>query len=559
MFQFFSGEVRGLQKAAYVLAGAALLSSVLALARDRLLAQTFGASTSLDLYYAAFRIPDLIFVATGALVSVFILIPELARRSEGEQLKYLDTIIAGFTLFSVMVSSFAALFAPLLLPYLFPELRGPEFLPTLTLLTRIILLQPILLGLSNILAAVTQSRHRYTLYSLSPLLYNIGIIFGIMALYPLMGMTGLALGVVIGAGLHLVIQLPSVLADGFLQKLPRVHDVKALFSTIRVSLPRALALSMSQVAFLGLAALAARLETGSIAVFMLAYNLSAVPLSIIGASYSVAAFPTLAKALSRGEQDTFLDHVSTAARYIFFWSLPVTALIVTLRAHAVRFILGSGAFDWTDTRLTAAVFALLSLSLVAQGLSLLLIRGYYAAGRTFVPFMVSIGTAVMTLFAALGFMYAFQYDSVLHAFQYIFRLSDVPGVSVLSLGVGYAIASLCGTIFMVWHFERRFPGFLRRVAKSWWESVAAGLLALVGSYAMLAYLGPLDVGSTTLSVFVRGFSAGLIGIIVAVLGYWVLGNREIRELVAVAQVRLKLGNGPEPIVVSSAEENSVQP
>ena len=91
LFRYLSAEVRGLQAAAYVLASAALLSSLLALARDRLLAHTFGAGTTLDLYYAAFRIPDLIFVATGALVSVYILIPELARRSEYDQKKYLDT------------------------------------------------------------------------------------------------------------------------------------------------------------------------------------------------------------------------------------------------------------------------------------------------------------------------------------------------------------------------------------------------------------------------------------------------------------------------------------
>ena len=108
-FQFLTNEVRGLQHAAYVLAGAAFLSSILALARDRLLAHVFGATNSLDVYYAAFRIPDLIFVATGALVSVYILIPELARRSEGEQRLYLDTIITGFSLFAVAVSLVAAM------------------------------------------------------------------------------------------------------------------------------------------------------------------------------------------------------------------------------------------------------------------------------------------------------------------------------------------------------------------------------------------------------------------------------------------------------------------
>src|SRR4051812_1128355 len=92
-------EVRGLQAAVYVLALSAFLSSLLALLRDRLLAHVFGAGATLDVYYASFRIPDLLFVASGAMVSVYILIPELAKRSEAEQRSYIDTILAGFSLF----------------------------------------------------------------------------------------------------------------------------------------------------------------------------------------------------------------------------------------------------------------------------------------------------------------------------------------------------------------------------------------------------------------------------------------------------------------------------
>ena len=189
--RFLSSEVRGLHAAAYVLAACALLSSLLALVRDRLLAHTFGASATLDLYYAGFRIPDLIFVGTAALVSVYMLIPELARRGESGQRDYIDTVVAGFSLFAAFVAFVAAVLAPSVLSYLFPAFTG-EQASQLVMITRIMLLQPILLGLSNILAAVTQSRHRYALYALSPLLYNIGIIAGVAFLYPVWGIAGLA-------------------------------------------------------------------------------------------------------------------------------------------------------------------------------------------------------------------------------------------------------------------------------------------------------------------------------------------------------------------------------
>lgn len=560
-FGYLSQEVRGLHSAAYILAGAALLSSLLALARDRLLAHTFGAGTELDIYYAAFRIPDLIFVGTGALVSVYILIPELARRTGIDQKRYLDTILTGFSLFAVIVAFLAALVAPAILTVLYPQLVEHGHLQILVALTRIMLMQPILLGLSNIFAAVTQARGRYTLYAISPLLYNLGIILGVVAFYPVFGLTGLAWGVVLGAAFHAGVQMPSVWRDGFLRHVPHLWDMRAVLDTAFVSLPRALTLSMTQVAFLGLSALAGLLAPGSIAIFMFAYNLQAVPLAIIGASYSVAAFPTLAAALSAGEREHFLDQVALAARYVFFWSIPATALLIVLRAYLVRVVLGSGAFDWTDTRLTAAAFALLSFSLAAQGLNLLLVRAYYAAGRTFVPFLIACATALATVGLAWWIVMAFDNPLLFWATKALLRVADVPGSRVLALGIGFALASIGGSLALAIHFEHRFGGFFSRVQRALFESVAAALAAGVAAYAILVLVGPIDVGSTTGSVFFRGFAGGFVGLIVAGLSYAFMGSVEFSELVTtirtrIPKVSLPFGLGAEVTVASSAEDQA---
>ncbi len=551
-FRFIATEVRGLQAAVYVLALSAILSSLLALFRDRLLAHTFGASTTLDIYYAAFRIPDLLFVATGALVSVYILIPELVKRTPDAQKNYIDTILAGFSMLAVGASIVAAILAPLLLEHLFPQFAAQGHLPTLILLTRIMLLQPSLLGLSNILAAITQSRHRYALYSISPLLYNLGIIIGTVVLYPLWGVTGLAIGVVLGALMHVGIQVPSVFADGFFRHVPKFAEPWAFFGTIKTSIPRALALSMSQLTFLGLTVLAGGLTAGSIAVFMFAYNLQAVPLAVIGASYSVAAFPTLASALSRGEREVFLDHIATAARYVFFWSLPATALVIVLRAHVVRAILGSGAFDWTDTRLTAAALAVLTVSLAAQGLMLLLVRGYYAAGRTFVPFLVNIGITLATVGLGVFLVDTLKHPTLLMWMQKMLRIQDISGSSVLALAFAYSSVAIVGTLVILLHFERRFGGFFSRVARGWAESLVAAFAAGFGAYGALVILGPLTLASTTLSVLTRGFAAGLTGCIVAALAYYLLRNREYRETVAALRTKVR----PLGIIVAAPAEEA---
>jgi putative peptidoglycan lipid II flippase len=552
--RFLSSEVRGLQAAAYVLATAALLSSLLALIRDRLLAHTFGASTTLDIYYAGFRIPDLIFVGTGALVSVYMLIPELARRSESEQKKYIDTVLAGFSLFAVAVSVVAGLFAPVILAALFPSFSAPH-LQELIEVTRIILLQPILLGLSNILAAITQSRHRYLLYSLSPLLYNIGIIIGVQFFYPLWGIDGLAWGVVLGASLHFLVQVPSIVGDGFLRRLPRFAEPRVLLRTVSLSVPRALALSTTQLTFLGLVALAGGLSAGSIAVFMFAYNLQAVPLAVIGASYSVAAFPTLAAALSRGEREEFIEHVATAARYVIFWSVPASALILILRAHLVRVILGSGNFDWTDTRLTAAAFALLSLSLAAQGMQLLLVRAYYAAGRTFVPLLVSICTAVGTLALAWLSLNVLRDPYILRFIEGLLRVSDVPGTQMLVLAFSYASMSIAGSAMLCIHFEYRFRGFFARTWRVYGESLFAAVVGGLGAYLVLSLFSPVVSTTTTLKVFLLGLGGGLAGLALALLAYAALGSREYQETLASVRARLWRRVEAEGVtLVSSAEE-----
>src|SRR3989344_4860585 len=191
-FRFLSSEASTLERAVSILAASAFLSSLLALLRDRLLAHTFGAGVELDVYYAAFRIPDLLFVTAGALVSVYILIPELARRDREQQKDYIDTVLAGFSLLAIFVSLLAAVFAPSILKMLFPALAEGGYLETLVLLTRIMLLQPMLLG----------------------------------------------------AFFHLGIQVPPILADGFFQRSPRLIEKEALVRTPAISVPRALALSL---------------------------------------------------------------------------------------------------------------------------------------------------------------------------------------------------------------------------------------------------------------------------------------------------------------------------
>lgn len=544
-----TAEVRGMHYAAYILALSALASAVLALVRDRMLAHTFGAGAMLDTYYAAFRIPDLIFVTVASLFSAYVLIPELSRRSSGPEARgYIDTIAIGFAVIIGCMSVVAFVAAPYLLTWLFPAIMASEWSSTLLLMTRVLLVQPILLGFSNILAAVTQYSHRYILYALAPILYNIGIILGVLA-YPRFGIYSIVFGVLLGACLHAGVQLPFVMRDGYFVRFARLESLQSIAATIKVSLPRTFALSMTTVVTVGLIAAASRFFEGSVSVFAFALNLYAVPLSIIGASYSVAAFPELSRKVLSGDTESFVAHVSDAARHILFWSLPATALLIVLRAHVVRAVLGSGAFDWTDTRLTAATLALLSFALVAQALMLLLARSYYAAGKSYVPVYVNAAMVAGTALTAFAMTHAVHDRFILTFIETLLRVSDVPGAAMLALPLAYSIGAVGATIAIVVRFNHEFRGFIRRIARTFWESITAAGFVGAGAYMVLEIVGGISPATTFMTVLLHAVSAGLVGILVGSIAYALLGSRELSEI-AQSLVRRVAPSKP----LSSAEE-----
>src|SRR5579864_6550635 len=199
-FRFLSLETRGMHEAAYLLAAFSLASQLIGLVRDRLLAASFGAGHTLDLYYAAFRVPDFLMATIASLFSLYALMPILSRleqEREGLMPSFLRDILLVFFAGMSVLALIAFVLAPFIVPFVAPGLAADATSRAdLILLVRIFLLQPILLGASNTIAALTQLRHRFVLYSISPLLYNVGIIFGAVVLYPMWGVAGLGWGVV---------------------------------------------------------------------------------------------------------------------------------------------------------------------------------------------------------------------------------------------------------------------------------------------------------------------------------------------------------------------------
>ena len=530
-----TAPVRGLHQAAYLLAGLTLASQALALVRDRTFAHMFGAGEILDLYYAAFRIPDFVFALVVSLVSAYVLIPSLAEKMNKGGKKEARELIsqsATFLLFfGSVVCGILAWFAPFFLKILFPALIASSHSGEFVLLTRLLLIQPILLGLSSLLSSVTQIERRFVLFALSPVFYNVGIILGTVLLYPIYGITGIALGVLAGALLHLVLHIPVAVRAGLAPRLvvPRIRELCSLFSQ---SLPRSLALGMGSLTTLLLIALASRSGEGGVAVYTFAHNLQAVPLSLIAASYATAAFPVLAEQAGAKKYEAFKTTVTVAARHIVFWSSVITVLAIVLRAHIVRVVLGTGAFNWDDTRLTAAILAVLVLGLLAQGLILLCARAFYAAGKSWNPFFVQLGDVGVSVLSAWGLVHlAREWPMLQYFVEALLRVSDVPGSSVLFIALGYTIGQFVMLGVALCTLKSVAPGVARSLVRPLSEGLGAAILGGAASYGALTFMGNIAPLTRVATVFAEGFVAGMVGLFVAGCVLVLLENKEFRDLI----------------------------
>jgi putative peptidoglycan lipid II flippase len=541
VFKLVYSEIRSLHQAAYILALFAIGSQMLALVRDRLLAHTFGAGSELDLYYAAFRIPDLLFALFASILSVYVLLPFVtkarAEKSEASAASILSQMLTVFLVVYVLMAGVLFVMTPYLVHWLFPGFADNA--DVLVMLIRVLLLQPFLLGVSSLFGVVTQLSQRFVLYALSPLVYNLGIIFGIVVLYPQLGILGLAIGVVLGALGHILIQVPLVnkseLAFGFVKKI----DWHLIRSILLFSFPRAVTLSIHQVVLLVFISLATLMTAGSVSAFQLAFNLQSVPLAIIGMSYSVAAFPVLADLFAKQKRDEFCHHVLSAVRHIIFWSFPIIALVIVLRAQIVRVLLGSGEFSWNDTRLTAAMLALFVISLVGQSLLLLLVRTFYAGGNTRTPLLIALFGAVVSITSALLMVMLFKAVPVIReTLEGLFRLSGVVGTEVLILAIAFIIGIMVEMILLLIFTRRQFGLVWSSLNRQLFEATFAALAAGTTAYATLSFIVDGIKQEVFLGILLQGVVAGILGITASLLVYYSFKSKELHEIYSSFRIKI---------------------
>ena len=551
-FERIGVPIRGLHQAAYWLAALTLASQALALLRDRTFAASFGAGQTLDLYYAAFRVPDIVFALVSSLVSAYVLIPRITRASPESVRRLLSQSASSLLIVGGVICVVLSIFMRAFLSFLYPDLIISGHADEFVLLARLLLIQPILLGLSGVLASVTQVHRRFLLFALSPVLYNLGIIFGAIVLYPVWGLPGIGAGVILGAIAYVAVNVPVVVSARLIPRLV-FPSWRTMLPVVRDSMPRSLALGMGSITALVLTVLASRLGTGAISVSTLAGNLEAVPLALIGSSYAVAAFPALSEALATDKRQEFSRILSASSRHIILWSIVSLGLIIVLRAHLVRVVLGAGAFDWDATRLTAALLAILAVGLVAQGLVLLFSRGLYAAHQSWRPLIYQLAGGAVTIGLAI-LLLALPSDGLPAALATLLRVGDVSGSAILLIALAATVGQIALAVLSLIALSRIAPGLATSLVRPFVHGALAAALGGAAAYGVLVVEGDIAPLTTLVAVATQGLVASIAGLAAAGLTLRLLGNEEFRDICA-AFTRLA---GAKAALPPSADE-SVRP
>ena len=524
----FGRQQSSILSAAMVITVTSLVSAVLGLFKNRLLITYFfglaGGRQELDAYWVAFRLPELVFqlLVIGSLSAAFI--PVYARclkkgREEASLVasSVMNIVLLGFAVASIVIFVFANQFIQLITS---TKNFSMEQVILAAQLTKIMLLAQFFFAVSNFLTGMIQAEQRFLVPALSPAVYNLGIIIGIVGLTPLLGIYGPAVGVVIGALMHLVMQIPLVWHLGYRYQPAIQLKLSGVGEMLRLMPPRIFAISVNQIELFATVFFATALPAGSLTIMNIATQLISAPIRVFSIPIGQASLPFLSQTVA---EKAFLAYKKTliqSLHQILFLALPAGMLLLILRIPLVRLVYGAAEFPWSATLLTGRVVALLSVSLFAQAAIQLLNRGYYALHNTKLPLWIALIAVIINI--SVAFLSVFVYEW-----------------GVLGLAAGISLASLVQMGLLLFFL---LP-YLGRGRDLWWEPVKMMLATAVMGLCLWAPLRLLDryVFDTTRVIPLVGLTlvVSLIGGVVYLGLAWGLNIPELR---AFGHLLGRLGN-----------------
>lgn len=505
-----------------ILSGATILmvavfaSKFLGLIRDRLLVHNFDTSTA-SIFFAAFKFPDLIFqlLIFGALSVAFIptFTDYLNNEGEKDASEFASNILNLSLLVFGLISIVAFIFISPINSFIVPGFSGEQKILT-DQLSRIILIAEVILVTGSFFVGIAQSHQRFIIPALAPIFYNLGIIFGIAVLSNYFGIRGPAYGVVIGASLHVLVQIPLVKSLGFKYRFSFDFFNKGVREVFRMMSIRNIGLIAEQISDTVGIALASLVTYSSVTILTFAQHLQTVPIGLFGATIAQAALPVLSREYSKKEFESFKITLLTTMHQILFLTLPAAAILIVLRIPVVRLTFGAAQFNWMDTVLTGRTVAFLSLGLTAQSVILLLIRGFYALKDSRLPVVVSVITVAINI-------------SLSYIFVTILKL-DVWG-----LGLSYAISTNFSFILLIYFLNKKVGGFEPvHLIEPALKMLLAAVVAAIALYIPIKALDQLVFDTTkTINLLALTGIASVFGLSVYLILVWLLRVKELTTFI----------------------------
>lgn len=539
---FKNGTSILLRRQTNILSAAAIImvtyaaSAVVGLLRDRLLAATFfgGREWQLDTYFAAFLIPDTMFqlLVIGALSAAFIpIFSQLLSNKQKEDAWYVASasttvIMVLITLIAIVVAIFAYPIGRVVAPGF-----SPDKLSLMANLTRIMIVAQIFFAISSFLSGILQAHQRFLIPAVAPVVYNLGIIIGIVGLTPFIGIYGPAVGVVIGSILHLAIQVFPARQLGFSPRPLWDPHHPAVVEIARLMVPRTLALGIDRIEQFVAVFLTTMLAEGSLSLFNFARHIYLLPASLFGAAIGQASLPILAGQVGK-EIDVFRKTFISSFLQIFYLSFPAGMGILILRIPLVRIVFGAKSFPWPATILTGQTLALFSFSIFAQAVIQLLVRGFYAVKDTRTPLVIGLASATLNII--LSFIFTFSL-----------------GWGIRGVALAISVSGILETILLIIFLDRSVGQIIQRsltvpLVKITLATTFVGFIL----WALMRYLDQIVFDTTrTSSLVALTLTVTFVGLALYVSLSWLLRLEQLKAIVVLIR---RVGKWRE--ILSESEE-----
>lgn len=526
---------RQIARAAGTVMLAFVFSQLTGLVRGIIIARTFGASAELDAFFAANRVSETLFtlIAGGALGSAFIpAFTGLITKNERAAAWKLAFGVANLvTLTLSLLAGLAALFAPQIVrSALAPGLSQDPALFTLTVnLLRIQLVSAVIFGLGGLIVGLLNAHQVFLIPALTPALYQLGIIFGALALAPALGIYGLAWGVVLGAALYLLVQIPNLIKVFNREATLKTEDwalrahywslltAPAVVGVLRLMGPRLLGVAVVQLNFWVNIALASQMEPGSVSGLTYGFSLMLMAQAALAQSVAIAAMPTFSAQHALGQTDEMRASLAATLRGVLLLSLPAAAGLMLLRTPLIATLYQRGEFTARSTELVAWALLWYAAGLVGHAILEILARAFYALHDTKTPVLV--GAVAMSLNVAFSFLFAA-----------LFRQLGWLPLGGLALANSLATALEALTLFVL--MRRRLNGLAER-------EVLSGLgQALLAALGMALGLRVWIEATGQLSPWLIALGGVTLGGLLYGLGLVVLRVPEVQQVFSILKKRL---------------------